>query len=206
MFSKFNYFRVFTSVSLLVLNAFTFVPVSVTTQIDYGPSQAQRHNRLAPLVNENGTNSISSIFVPKVFFYSVVQQPANNPEYVSRSENLVTEFSLPKKYGNVGLLAHNYLAGDSFDKLSIGQKIYLFYGDGHADRYTVTQVSHFRALEPDDIHSQFEDLDNGEILTASEVFVKMYTGGAHLTLQTCITATGDPSWGRLFVIAEPVSS
>ena len=206
MFSKFNFFRVFSSVSLLVLNAFTFIPVSVTTQVNNGTSQTQLYSQGTQPVNENDTNTISSILVPNVFFYYVVQQPANSPDYVSPLENLLTEFGLPKKYGNVGLLAHNYLAGDSFDELSIGQKIYLFYEDGHADRLTVSKVFHFRALEPDDIHSQFEDLDTGEILTAGEVFVRMYTGATHLTLQTCIYANGDHSWGRLFVIAEPDSA
>ena len=206
MFSKFNYFRVFSSVSLLVLNAFTFIPVSVTTQVNNELSQTQLYNQAAQQVSENDANTISSIFVPNVFFYYVVQQPANSPEYVSPMGNLITEFGLPKKYGNVGLLAHNYLAGDSFDELSIGQKIYLFYEDGHADRLTVRKVFHFRALEPDNTQSQFEDLDTGEILTAGDVFVRMYTGATHLTLQTCIYANSDNSWGRLFVIAEPDST
>jgi Sortase domain len=206
MLRKFNFFRVFSSVSLLVLNTLTFVPRSATIQVRNEPSQTQFHNQVALPANENDANTIDSIFVPNVLFYSVVQQPANSPEYVSPLENLVTEFSLPKKYGNVGLLAHNYLAGDSFDELSVGQRIYLFFEDGHVDHYTVTQVSRFRALEPDDTHSHFEDLDTGEVLTASEVFVRMYTGAAHLTLQTCIYANGDASWGRLFVIAEPIST
>ena len=206
MSTKFNLFRVFSSASLLVLNAFASIPVTGTPQVDNEPFQAQFHPQAASQAYGNDANTISSIFVPNEFFYPVVQQPANSPDYVSPSENLVTEFNLPKKYGTVGLLAHNYLAGDSFDELSVGQTIYLFYEDGHADRYTVSQVFRYRALEPNDIQSQFEDLDTGEILTANEAFIRMYMGAPHLTLQTCIYANGDPSWGRLFVIAESDSS
>jgi hypothetical protein len=206
MFSKFNLFRIFSSASFLVLNVSPFVPASVPIQIINDPTQAQLHNRVAQPVSGNDTTTISSVFVPNVFFYPVVQQPVNNTGYVSPLEDLITEFALPQKYGSIGLLAHNDLAGDSFDELSIGQKIYLIYEDGGVNRYAVSQIYRFRALEPNDTRSQFEDLSTGEVLTARQVFLRMYTGAAHLTFQTCIDANGEKSWGRLFVIAEPVSS
>jgi len=203
--SKLDFIRVATSFSLLVLNAFIITPVSAATQMDSEPIQTYVRDPAPRPANEDDSDTIASIFVPNLFFYSVVQQPANNPGYVSPLENAVTEFGMAEEYGNVGLLAHNYLAGESFEELSIGQEIYLFYEDGYADRYTVSQIVRFRAFEPNNTNSQFEDLSTGETLSASEVFTIVYAGEAHLTLQTCIYANGDYSWGRLFVIAEPAA-
>lgn len=205
-FRKLDIIRVVISFSLLVLNVFIVTPVLAAAQIDSGLIQKHVRGQALRPANEDDSNTIASIFVPNLFFYSVVQQPENDPGFVSPLENVITEFGLPQNYGNIGLLAHNYLAGETFEGLSIGQEIYLFYEDGHADRYTVSQIFRFRAFEPNDTNSRFEDLSTGETLSASEVFTEMYAGEAHLTLQTCIYANGDYSWGRLFVIALPDAS
>jgi hypothetical protein len=42
-------------------------------------------------------------------------------------------------------------------------------------------------------------------LTTEQMFNKAYRGDRHVTFQTCIEANGEPSWGRLFVIATPKS-
>lgn len=146
---------------------------------------------------------IRSVLVPKLFSYSVVQQPESNPYYVSTSKKLVTEFGLAREYNNIGLLAHNNLAGKSFKHLEVGQEIYVVHKNGHTERYVVSEIYRFQALESTNTESRFVDLDSGQTLTSTELFTRMYTGAPHLTFQTCIYAAGDSSWGRLFVIATP---
>ena len=156
-----------------------------------------------PVTDEN-PGLIQSVSVPKAFSYAVVQQPEDNDYYVSNSKKLVTEFALARKYKNIGLLAHNNLAGHSFKDIDLGQEIHVLYEDGRTDRYTVSAIYRFQALKSTDTESHFIDLESGKTLSATEVFTRMYTGAPHITLQTCIAAKGDASWGRLFVIATPV--
>jgi hypothetical protein len=154
---------------------------------------------------ENGNMGlISRVLAAGTFSYTVVQQPENDPYYVSSASDLVTEFGLAEKYGVIGLIAHNNLAGSRFGKLSLGQEIQILYQDGHTNRYTVSGIYRFRALESTDAESRFQDLNSTETITAAELFGRMYTGAPHVTFQTCIYANGDNSWGRLFVIALPV--
>ena len=68
-------------------------------------------------------NVITGLFVDENFAMDVLQQPANNPGYISSYENTVTEFRMARDYGTIGMLAHNYLAGDQFNTLEIGQVI-----------------------------------------------------------------------------------
>lgn len=150
------------------------------------------------------TLAVHSVMVPRAFSYPVVQQPQNDPYYVSSESGMVTEFGLAREHNNTGLLAHNYIAGKSFKHLKLGQDIYIVRVNGRTERYTVSAIHRFQALDSTKTGSQFVDLESGEILTATEVFTKMYMGAPHLTLQTCIEAKGDASWGRLFVIATPV--
>jgi hypothetical protein len=205
MYRKFKFFRVFSSIGFLVLNSLNSVPALAAGQVENYHVKNQVHAQVDRPVIEDDTKTISGVYVPDIFFYSVVQQPSNNPGYISPLEDLVTEFRLAANYGNIGLLAHNYLAGESFKDLSVGEEIYIYYKDGHTSLYTVREIYRFRALEPNSTQSQFVDLNTGEVLTANGVFYRMYTGAKHLTFQTCIYAEGESSWGRLFVIARPVS-
>ena len=156
-----------------------------------------------PSGKEDGPQLIRSVLVPQAFSFNVVQQPESNPYYVSSAKELVTEFRLARQHNNIGLLAHNNLAGSKFNALALGQKIYVIHEDGHKDRYTVSAIHRFKALESTKTESRFVDLDTSQTYSASEVFFQMYTGDPHLTFQTCIEAEGDASWGRLFVIATP---
>lgn len=148
---------------------------------------------------------VQRVTVPNLFSYDVVQQPEDNPYYVSSKRNMVTEFRLAQKYGNVGLIAHNDLAGSLFSNLDVGQEIQVTYKNGQIHRYTVNAIYRFQALEPNKTGSRFVDLGSKRVFSATEVFQQMYTGEPHITLQTCIDANGNKSWGRLFVIALPVA-
>jgi hypothetical protein len=85
----------------------------------------------------------------------------------------------------------------------VGQEVQLVYGDGRIEKFVITEVLHFQALQPESQQSLFLNLDVSETLSANQMFDRVYNGSRHLTFQTCIKANGNASWGRLFVIATP---
>jgi len=154
---------------------------------------------------ENGRGTvIRGIYAREAFALPVVQQPKDNPAYVSSASGYVTEFSLARRYGTIGMLAHNHLAGASFFSLEQGDKISLIYGNGKIETFIVTQIIRYQALSPNSPYTPFLDLETGQTKTVEQVFYEMYSGKGHLTLQTCIAQDNKPSWGRLFIIAEPM--
>ena len=196
------------TIGLLLLLVVTFfvTPAPVAAQSSSNSSvQLTDFNAFASSVSNGQPDSVRGIYAPGVLAFPIVQQPDNSPEYVSPVNNTVTQFALAKKYGFIGLLAHNYLAGNTFSNLLPGQEIRVVYGDSHFTEYTVTRVFRFQALDPNNPKSDFIDQDTGEKISAATLFNHMYTGNNTLTLQTCISANGELSWGRLFVQAEPVT-
>jgi hypothetical protein len=134
----------------------------------------------------------------------VVQQPPGDTNFVSRNAGEVTQFASASRYGNIGLLAHNYLSGKSFSQLRIGEEIQLVYSDGRVETFVVREILRYRALDSKSPYSSFQNLDDqDEVLTVGQMFDRAYQGGRHVTFQTCIAAEGNSSWGRLFIIAAP---
>lgn len=153
---------------------------------------------------QNGQADIlRGVYVNNVLALPIVQQPSGNAGYVSNNNNEATQFRMASQFGNVGLLAHNYLSGKSFSGLAVGQEIILVYGDGHVEYFVVKEVLKYQALQPNSPYSSFRSLDKDETLTAEQMFKRVYFGDRHVTFQTCIDAEGNLSWGRLFVIAVP---
>lgn len=156
-------------------------------------------------VKNDQAGIVVGVYVPRVLALPVFGQPETNPVYVTSTPNSVTQFIAAARSGTIGLLAHNYLSGELFFKLSIGQEVHIVYGDGAVRRYLVSVTRRFQALSPEDPYSTFVDLDHdGVQLSSTLVFQQIYAGGDKVVFQTCIQADGDPSWGRLFVIATPV--
>lgn len=153
---------------------------------------------------QNGkANTLRGVYVSDVLALPVVQQPSNNAGYVSNNDGEATQFGMATQFGNIGLLAHNHLAGKSFSQLAIGQEVRLVYGDGKVDTFVVTEVLKYQALQPNSPYSEFRNLADDKTLTAEQMFKRVYFGNKHLTFQTCIENNGSLSWGRLFVIAVP---
>ncbi len=159
--------------------------------------------RFSQSVQDGEAGVLRGVYVENVLALPVVQQPANDPYYVSSNDGEVTQFSMVSQYGNLGLLAHDTLAGRFFSNLAIGQEVRLVYGDGKIDYFTVEQILRFQALDPDSITSSFRNLDRNEVLSAGGMFNRAYVGSHRLVFQTCIDANGNSSWGRLFVVAVP---
>ena len=146
---------------------------------------------------------LRGVYVPNVLALPVVQQPADQPYYVSSREGEATQFSMAARYGNIGLLAHNTLSGRLFSGLAAGQEVRLVYSDGRVEYFVIAEILRFQALEPESITSSFRDLDGNETLSAGEMFNRAYVGERRVVFQTCIEAYGNVSWGRLFVVAVP---
>ena len=148
-------------------------------------------------------NFIAGLYIPEILAAPVVQQASGEPAYVSTKVNTITQFNIAKRYGTIGLLAHNYLAGKSFLDLEPGQLIILVYGNKEIERYQISEIEEYKALSPQDPYSSFININNPtKILSSTDLFQNIYRGRDKLVLQTCIEANNNNSWGRLFVIAE----
>jgi hypothetical protein len=156
-------------------------------------------------VSNGKASQITGIFVEGTLAYSVGNQPGGNGAFVTEAGNEVTKFGLAAEYGTQAFLAHNYLAGGAFFQLSEGQIITLIYGDGSTADFVIESIQRFQALSPDSTQSSFVNLADGKQLSASTLFHKMYNSDNSVVLQTCIANEGISTWGRLFVIAVPLS-
>jgi len=154
-------------------------------------------------VQNGDAKALRGVYVPNVLALSIVQQPSNNPGFLSQKTDDVTQFRLAQKYGTVGLVAHNYLAGKYFLNLQENDEVRLIYGDGHVDTFVVTEVLQYQALQPNSIYSSFRDVNTNETLTVGKMFKRVFVSNGHVTFQTCLENNGLSTWGRLFVIAIP---
>jgi hypothetical protein len=148
---------------------------------------------------------LTNIFLPvRVILgdtsYKIVQQPYDNPSWVSLEENTITQFRLANNYNSIGLLAHNNLAGKHFLDLDI---IPLIDIEGNRINYKVVEIREYKALSPLSVYSNFIDLRNNNLLTAKELFLEIYGIPNRLVLQTSISKYGVSSWGRKFIICMP---
>jgi hypothetical protein len=188
---------------LLILFASFFLNPKSTQAIGYAESSLLSFAEFNRSVQNGEAGVLRGVYVPDVLALPVVQQPANKPYYVSNRDGQVTQFSIASQYGNTGLLAHNTLSGRLFSQLAIGQEVRLVYGDGKVEYFVIAQSMRFQALQPESVSSSFHNLDRNETLTSGQMFNRAYIGESRVVFQTCIAAEGNPSWGRLFVIAVP---
>lgn len=149
-------------------------------------------------------SQITNVSVEGLFSYNVVQQPYDNPAFVSFKPDTVTEFGTASDTISRGLLAHNDLAGEIFFRVKVGDVISLRYADGTGGKFLVIKLRYLQALSPYSTISNFIDLDGGEFLTASELYYQTYGVGKTLVIQTCIAKDKELTWGRLFIIAVPI--
>jgi hypothetical protein len=176
--------------------AFFAVPVLVDAQLE---------SFAASIINGQA-EQVVGVYVPGVFALPVFQQPADQASYVSDQDETITQFSSVNKYGSIGLLAHNYLSGERFFELGEGQDVVILHGDGHHESYRIYKIDRYQALTPTSVYSNFIDLADPTqtIITAGDVFNRIYTKPDQLVFQTCIEANGNYSWGRIFISAERI--
>jgi hypothetical protein len=159
------------------------------------------------VVNGNSTQVVG-VYVPGTLALPIHQQPLDNTNFVSTEPDVVTQFRAAERFQTVGLLAHNYLAGEQFYNMRQEQVVILIFGDGTQRYYQVQDIQKYQALSPTSPQSDFIDLSDplSRRITAGDVFNRVYTQGDRVVFQTCIQNNGDPSWGRMFVIASPLET
>jgi hypothetical protein len=177
----------------------------VSLQMVVPSDQVQLDSFTATVMNGQA-GQVVGVFVPGSFALPVLQQPSGSPAFVSEQSDVITQFGMPGAYGVVGLLAHNYLSGNLFFHLREDQEIVIVYGDGAREIYRIFDVHNYQALTPNSAHSKFIDLDDPyqQVITAGDLFTRVYTQSGTVVFQTCIDAFGNPSWGRIFLRAERV--
>lgn len=181
------------------------LPTATIPRPSETPREKPFFDRFVDAVKNDNPDQVVGVYVDNVLALRVLQQPANNPGFVSTVDGTATQFLLAFTVaGNIGLLAHNYLSGDLFFQLRPGNVVQLIYGDGSVDEYEVREIQQYQALSPNSPYSDFVDLSNGETMNSTALFNRVYTGPLHLTFQTCINRDNNSEWGRLFVIADPL--
>jgi hypothetical protein len=186
------------SLLTVLVIVFGILPASPVIAAAASPSLAD----FKVAVKNTDPAKLVGVFVKDIMAVRVVQQ--SSPNFVSTITGTVTQFGLASQYGSIGLLAHNYLSGSDFSKLQMGTVIVLVFGNGDTKEFTVTAVKKYQALNPDDPYSDFIDLNEPDTdLSSTDLFKQTYGTRGALVMQTCINNNGDPSWGRLFIIATP---
>jgi hypothetical protein len=146
----------------------------------------------------------AAVYVQGVLQFPIVQQPSEDPIYVSDKPGMITQYRDAAQNGVIGLLAHNFLSGALFSQLTTGQEVLVIYGDRTVRRYQVTSIHQFQKLNPSDVYSDYLDLSDGKKLTSSQVFDLFYRGAEHVTFQTCLKEGPIWNWGLLIIIALPL--
>ncbi|MBV6451578.1 MAG: hypothetical protein DCC56_09880 [Anaerolineae bacterium] len=192
--------RRLTILSLLLALTWLLIPSQARAwESDEIPSFEQFVAQVA-----NGeADELRGVYVPGIMAHAIVSQPEEQPAFVSSQSHVLTQYGAASRYDTIALLAHNYLAGGDFFLLEEGRIFYLIYGDGRIETYRVAKFMRFQALTPKSTTSDFVDLETGERLSSTRLFLKVFNRPGDVVLQTCIYANGDASWGRLFIIAEP---
>jgi hypothetical protein len=140
-------------------------------------------------------NRVEKVDVPDLFSYPVLLLDNKPPE------DGVGQYKDATRWNNIGLIAHNHSAGNSFFKLSPGMKATVTFSSGEIEIYTVYNVMIFQASNPNSFRDPFISSE-GEKIQAKDLITKAYQSG-ELTFQTCVAAEGSMTWGLFFVQAKP---
>jgi hypothetical protein len=199
-------------IRILCLTIFVITTLLVQPVMNQESVRAENLNlpslaEFAAVVSESDASGPAGLYADGVFAYPIVQQPQGNAAFVSNQSGVLTSFSMASQYETTGLLAHNTMAGADFEYIHVGQTLTLVDADGKMESYQVITIERYQALSPNSPYSEFIDQSKpgARRLSATELFNHIYATGHRLVLQTCIAAEGMASWGRLFIIAVPLS-
>jgi hypothetical protein len=145
---------------------------------------------------------VVGLYIPRILAVHVLQQPINNPAFVSNTPDVVTQFRLADPYGSKGFLVHYNEVGRRFLDIDVGHQIFLIYGNGEYEKFIVHELLRFQALTPNSPYSSFRELGHiNSIYSTVELFNWVYNEQDRVILQTCIKLDDNPNWGRYFVVA-----
>ncbi|MFO7942894.1 MAG: hypothetical protein R6U51_01090 [Anaerolineales bacterium] len=196
---KFNFLA-----AALILIPFFSLPAPRHVDFPGVPSEHTYQFRDTPNDAQSQNDRISRVEVLGQYSYTIIEQPKDNPAFVSHKPGTFTHFLLAERYGAIGLMAHNAQVGSLFSEFEVGTQVTLFRQDQKPIRYQVQSIRKFKALSPNSAYSAFIDLKDSAHYTAGELFLEIYGVGDRLVFQTCLSKDGLNNWGRWFVIAYPV--
>src|SRR5271169_3920886 len=145
MASKTNTQRVALTFGLLLFIIATIIPQQVSAGSLREVSSIPDLDSFIQSVQNGDASTPLGVYAAGLFAFPIIQQPDQRYSYVSAQPNIVTEFGPASAYGNVGLLAHDFLAGQYFSQLLIGQNIQLIYGSGQVENFVITQIYQYQA-------------------------------------------------------------
>ena len=136
-------------------------------------------------------------YITFLLFIFSVTTPSN---YATPKDGAVTPFWNAFQSGTIALIAHNYKAGEYFDDLTINDEIVLIYSDKHIEKYVVSEMVKYIALQPSSVYSDFVPDGGGVLMTSTQLYREIYgADDSRIVLQTCY----DGNNGRLFILAYP---
>ena len=191
-----------------VANAQTAANSRTTTDSQFAPPQTglplpPALTEFASTVENGQAGVVRGVFVDGLLALPVLQQPPGDPAYVPPEEGLSAQFQTAIQNNVTGIIAHNYLSGELFFDLTPGQLAFTVYGDGRVQAFQVQEIQQFQKLTPNNLLSDYIDLQTGEELSSTDVFNRVYSEPGTLVFQTCIEKDGEWSWGLFFVLATP---
>ncbi len=201
--------------SLLILVSVAVFPMQVNAQIPVSgnlniglsspfPANPVSLSLFIQEVTNGAAQEITGLYISNLFSYPVIQQPDNQPAYVSPEADRVTQFQSASSFGSLGFVAHNTLAGMKFPEINAGNLISVVYGDGHYRQYQVRQIRTLQAVQPNNPYSSFIDLSTHQLLSVEDVFYQTYGVKNQLILQTCISYQGLELMGALICRGSPL--
>ena len=109
------------SLLVFLLTGF-FLNLQSTRAIGYAENALPDFPDFSTSVQNGESGVLRGVYVPNILALPVIQQPANQPYYVSNQNNEITQFLIASEYENIGLLAHIHLSGNSSLNLPLIRK------------------------------------------------------------------------------------
>src|SRR5258706_14959236 len=100
----------------LILSFAFILPVQAKSTVNSFPDL----NTFIESVRNGDANLLRGVYVYDVMAFSVIQQPAGSPGFVSQEANQLTEFGMAAEAGDFRLLASNYVSCTTFSALTYG--------------------------------------------------------------------------------------
>jgi hypothetical protein len=186
---------------LMILIMILVFKIFLEPFVVYQPQQPdQALANFAGGLRQGIARQVVGVYSQDVMAFPVWQQPYHEFSFVYNQPDVVTEYRPARDAtGNIGLMAHNNMAGKQFYKLDVGSVVSVVFGDGSVSHFQVVEVQRYQIINDYEVL----DLQTGQVTGTGNVFYLVYGGDYRLVLQTCITQDGNPEWGRMFWIAKP---
>ena len=189
--------KIFRCVLVLWILILSFIPLRVKEiNLPITGDSAYQPAHFSPVSSEYSEyqNRVIRVEVTDVFIYPVIEFNNKVPAYG------VGQYKEASMWKNIGLIAHNYSAGNNFFSLRPGMEVKITHSDGLIEYYIVYNVMQFQASDPNDFGKPFIN-SKGEEISVKDLFMLAYRSD-ELTFQTCINADGFKTWGVFFVQAR----